>query len=159
SKEFQALIERGRGQGFLTYDDVNAAIPQDMVSTNHIDSLMERLEQEGIEVVDSPVSYAGKKAREAAPAAGPRLVAEEESLTTPVDESYTNRSSDPVRMYLRKMGSVSLLTREGEVEIARRIERGENEILEVILNSRAGISEIIEIGEKLKKGIIRIKSV
>src|SRR5262249_60793363 len=66
-----------------------------------------------------------------------------------LDEGEMSKSSDPVRMYLRKMGSVSLLTREGEVEIAKRIETGESTVFEVIINSRVGIAEILSIGENL----------
>ena len=77
----------------------------------------------------------------------------------PADDSYSQKSNDPVRMYLRKKGSVSLLTREGEVEIAKRIEEGEDQIFDVILNSRVGVSEILEIGESLRKGKLRVKDV
>src|SRR5690606_27552896 len=69
------------------------------------------------------------------------------------------RSGDPVRMYLRKMGSVALLTREGEVEIAKRIEESEREVLRAVLGAPMAISAIVEIGEKLKKGKIRIRDV
>ncbi|HNN93752.1 MAG TPA: RNA polymerase sigma factor RpoD, partial [Pseudomonadota bacterium] len=70
-----------------------------------------------------------------------------------------SKTNDPVRMYLRKMGSVSLLTREGEVEIAKRIEEGERRVLQVVLNSAIAVEEILELGEKLKKGKIRVKDV
>ena len=76
-----------------------------------------------------------------------------------LEDSDATKSSDPVRMYLRKMGSVSLLTREGEVEIARRIEQGESTVFEVIINSRVGIAELLAIGENLKKGKIRVKDI
>src|SRR5690606_31310873 len=87
---------------------------------------------------------------------------EERTSTIPpalVDDSYSSKSNDPVRMYLRKMGSVSLLTREGEVEIAKRIEEGENRVFQCILRSRVGVSEILAIGDGLKKGKLRIKDV
>src|SRR6185436_12760613 len=75
------------------------------------------------------------------------------------DEGYYGRSNDPVRMYLRKMGSVALLTREGEVEIAKRIEEGENEVLASILNSPIAVREIIDIGERLRNHKIRVKDI
>src|SRR5258707_1079266 len=73
------------------------------------------------------------------------------------EEDAYSKSNDPVRMYLRKMGSVSLLTREGEVEIAKRIEDGEKEVLEAVLHSSIAIKEIIQIGERLKKGKMRVR--
>jgi len=80
-----------------------------------------------------------------------------ERTTAASEDSYSGKSNDPVRMYLRKMGSVSLLTREGEVEIAKRIEDGEVKVFEVILKSKVGLEELLELGEKLKKGKIRVK--
>src|SRR5207237_1155642 len=75
------------------------------------------------------------------------------------EEDNYSKSNDPVRMYLRKMGSVSLLTREGEVEIAKRIEDGEKEVLDAVLHSSIAIKEIIQIGERLKKGKMRVRGV
>src|SRR5207237_773044 len=75
------------------------------------------------------------------------------------EEDAYSKSNDPVRMYLRKMGSVSLLTREGEVEIAKRIEDGEKEVLEAVLHSSIAIKEIIQIGERLRKGKMRVREV
>ncbi|HEU0033577.1 MAG TPA: RNA polymerase sigma factor RpoD [Kofleriaceae bacterium] len=82
----------------------------------------------------------------------------EEGETTEEDAAYS-RTSDPVRMYLRKMGSVSLLTREGEVEIAKRIEEGEKEILASVLSSSLAIREILDLGERLRKGKIRVREI
>src|SRR3970282_162617 len=76
------------------------------------------------------------------------------------DEEYAySRTSDPGRMYLRKMGSVSLLTREGEVEIAKRIEDGERKMLQAVLNSTVAVEELIAIGERLRQGKVRVKDV
>src|SRR2546430_3275434 len=75
------------------------------------------------------------------------------------EEDNYSKSNDPVRMYLRKMGSVSLLTREGEVEIAKRIEDGEKEVLDAVLHSSIAIKEIIQIGERLRKGKMRVREV
>ena len=82
----------------------------------------------------------------------------EEDEDDDFDGGYS-KTNDPVRMYLRKMGSVSLLTREGEVEIAKRIEEGERRVLQVVLNSAIAVEEILELGEKLKKAKIRVKDV
>ena len=158
-KEVKTLIERGRLQGYLTYDEVNDAVPVEMVTSDQIDNLMSWLAEEEIQVVDSAASVKRRADGQVKPA---RAKKEERPSSLPpsvVDDSYSNKSNDPVRMYLRKMGAVSLLTREGEVEIAKRIEDGENRIFQCILRSRAGVSEILAIGEGLKKGKIRIKDI
>ena len=158
-KDVHVLLERGRVKGYLTYEEVNEALPPDVVTSEQIDDLMLRLNREDIDLVDS-VSQARK--REAAKAKAKKKKgrkSKRDSLLPPSADAYTTKSNDPVRMYLRKMGSVSLLTREGEVEIAKRIEDGENKIFQVILNSRVGVSEIIDIGENVKKGKLRLKDV
>jgi RNA polymerase primary sigma factor len=157
-KEVQVLLERGRTQGHLTYDELNEALPPDMVTSDQIDDLMVWLKSEDIDVVDGAPE--GQSRTSEVPVAATRSSARRAStIPPPADDSYTQKSNDPVRMYLRKMGSVSLLTREGEVEIAKRIEDGESKIFQVILNSRVGVSEILEIGETLRKGKLRIKDV
>ncbi|MBT8469547.1 MAG: RNA polymerase sigma factor RpoD [Deltaproteobacteria bacterium] len=157
-KEVQVLLERGRMQGHLTYDELNEALPPDMVTSDQIDDLMVWLKSEDIDVVDGAPE--GQSRTSEVPVAATRSAARRTStIPPPADDSYTQKSNDPVRMYLRKMGSVSLLTREGEVEIAKRIEDGESKIFHVILNSRVGVSEILEIGETLRKGRLRIKDV
>jgi RNA polymerase primary sigma factor len=157
-KEVQLLLERGRMQGHLTYDELNEALPPDMVTSDQIDDLMLWLKSEDIDVVDGAPE--GQSRTSEAPVAATRSsVRRSATIPPPADDSYAQKSNDPVRMYLRKMGSVSLLTREGEVEIAKRIEEGEDLIFNVILNSVIGVSEILEIGESLRKGKLRVKDV
>ena len=157
-KEVQLLLERGRMQGQLTYDELNEALPADMVTSDQIDDLMVWLRSEDIEVVDGAPE--GQSRTSEVPVAAPRNNSRRPStIPPPSDDGYAQKSNDPVRMYLRKMGSVSLLTREGEVEIAKRIEDGEDKIFEVILNSRVGVAEILEIGENLRRGKLRVKDV
>jgi RNA polymerase primary sigma factor len=165
-REIQKLIDLGRDKGFLTYDEVNDALPPEMVSSDQIDDLMELLEGENIEIVvaanqarDSrpPTNRPSSKASE--PPQQPRTSEFPSMPPAVLEDSDATKSSDPVRMYLRKMGSVSLLTREGEVEIAKRIEDGEGTVFQVIINSRVGITEILDIGENLRKGKIRVKDV
>jgi RNA polymerase primary sigma factor len=163
-REIQKLIDLGREKGFLTYDEVNDALPPEMVTSDQIDDLMELLEGQNIEVVVAAHQVRGDKtpANKAQRAATEPPARNSEFPSVPptaLDESDANKSSDPVRMYLRKMGSVSLLTREGEVEIAKRIEDGEATVFQVIINSRVGITEILDIGENLRKGKIRAKDV
>ena len=151
-KEVQQLLERGRLQGYLTYDEVNDALPPEMVNSDQIDDLMLWLKREDINVVDS--------ASEGRQAQGKALAVKKPvSVPPPAEDAYSSKSNDPVRMYLRKMGAVSLLTREGEVEIAKRIEDGDATIFDVVANSRVGVAEFVEIGERLKKAKLRIKDV
>jgi RNA polymerase primary sigma factor len=165
-KEVQQLIEMGKSKGFLTYDEVNDALPADMAQPDQMDDVLGVLGDEDIEIVDAAtqVKIAPKRiidehseqksqrsSEQAPPHAAPK--AEEEG------DGYYSKSNDPVRMYLRKMGSVSLLTREGEVEIAKRIEQGEHMVLAAILNSPVAVREIIDLGDKLRKHKIRVKDI
>ncbi|HET6612183.1 MAG TPA: sigma-70 family RNA polymerase sigma factor, partial [Kofleriaceae bacterium] len=155
----ERLIELGKSKGFLTYDEVNAHMPDNIVSPEQIDNWLSVLGQEGIDIVDSadkvtPVATQSKSknGKSVADIAGDKEEEEEEDYASA-------RTSDPVRMYLRKMGSVSLLTREGEVEIAKRIEEGERRVLQVVLNSQSAVSELLDLGERLKNGKLRVKDV
>jgi RNA polymerase primary sigma factor len=154
-RQFQELIDLGKKKGFLTYEDVNESMPADTATSERIDELMMVLGEERIEIVDSATSEGGV-VEEPEPDDIPiRRDEEEEDIET----NYFSKTNDPVRMYLRKMGSVSLLTREGEVEIAKRIEDGERKVLSVILDSRIAVNEILALGDRLKRGKLRIKDV
>src|SRR5499427_1536772 len=159
------LITMGKAKGFLTYDEVNEHMPENIISSDQMDDWLSAFSGEGIEIVDSSskLKVAEKGDAEAQnddedeeteAAASKKEEAEEEE-----DSDGYSKTNDPVRMYLRKMGSVSLLTREGEVEIAKRIEDGEGTVFQVIINSRVGIIELLDIGENLRKGKIRAKDV
>src|SRR5204863_4126384 len=162
------LITMGKAKGFLTYDEVNEHMPENIISSDQMDDWLSAFSGEGIEIVDSSsklkVAQKGDgadaeaqdddEAEESETAASKKEEAEEEEDT----DGYS-KTNDPVRMYLRKMGSVSLLTREGEVEIAKRIEDGERRVLQVVLNSSVAIEEILQLGDKLRKQKIRVKEV
>jgi len=154
--EVKALMVRGREKGFLTYDEVNDALPSD-TSSDQIDDVMSMFGEHDIEVVDG----AEKKMKlPDEPPQKPEAKAEQaEDEKEEEDDAGYGKSNDPVRMYLRKMGSVSLLTREGEVEIAKRIEEGEREVLGAVLSSSIAIREILELGDRLKKGKIRVREI
>jgi RNA polymerase primary sigma factor len=162
-KEVQQLIEMGKSKGFLTYDEVNDALPADMVA-DQMDDVLGVLGDEDIEIVDAttqvkiaPKRLADEQAEQKVSRereTSPQASKNEEEL-----DGYYSKSNDPVRMYLRKMGSVSLLTREGEVEIAKRIETGEHMVLAAILNSPVAVREIIDLGDKLRKHKIRVKDI
>ncbi|MDP3275960.1 MAG: RNA polymerase sigma factor RpoD [Deltaproteobacteria bacterium] len=158
-KEVQQLIELGKSKGQLTYDEITEALPADAASSaDQIDDLMAILSDEDIEVVgNETVKVAPKRAAENDQEK--RVVPAPEEEAEDLNDSYASKSNDPVRMYLRKMGSVSLLTREGEVEIAKRIEDGENMVLDSILKSPIAVQEILRLGDKVTQGKARLKDV
>jgi len=146
------LIDIGKEKGFLTYEEVNDILPSDFISPDQLDDLMIMFGEMDIEIVDGvqKVKIPKRKLQKISD----ELEDEEELEPAPFE-----RLSDPVRMYLREMGSVSLLNREEEVEIAKRIEEGEKEIADVVLNAPIIIREILSIGEKLKSDKISIREV
>ncbi|MBX3127462.1 MAG: RNA polymerase sigma factor RpoD [Polyangiaceae bacterium] len=169
--DVEQLITLGKSKGFLTYDDVHDALPSDDVGPDQMDDVLSALDDAEIEVVDDSTNLKIATGRlnddELGPGTSKKSKGDDDAADaapTPVaakpaadDDIY--KSNDPVRMYLRKMGSVALLTREGEVEIAKRIEEGENEVLGAILNSPVAVREIIDIGEKLRAHKIRVKDI
>jgi RNA polymerase primary sigma factor len=148
------LIDMGKEKGFLTYEEVNDVLPSEVVSPDQIDDLMIMFGEMDIEIVEGTqkVKLFKPKIRKTSP---DNEEASEQELTQVPFEKF----NDPVRMYLREMGSVSLLNREEEVEIAKRIEAGEQEIAHVILNSPIIITEVISIGEKLKADKMSVREV
>src|SRR5262249_22364331 len=158
-KEVKDLLEVGRQKGFLTYDEVNDALPADIVSSDQIDDVMSMFGDNEIEIVDAQKAAKASDAKQAgATVEEPHKDLEEEEQKDEDDEPG-GKSNDPVRLYLRKMGSVSLLTREGEVEIAKRIEEGEKEVLRAVLACKVAVAEILEISNKLRSGKLRIREV
>ncbi|KFA89977.1 RNA polymerase sigma factor RpoD [Archangium violaceum] len=156
-KEVKDLLAAGREKGFLTYDEVNDALPADIVSSDQIDDVMSMFGDNDIEIVDAQKAAQSTEIK-------PTVAVEEERAEADEDEKDEDdepggKSNDPVRLYLRKMGSVSLLTREGEVEIAKRIEDGEKEVLRALLACRVAMMEILDIGNRLKNGKLRVRDV
>ena len=156
------LITIGKANGFLTYDEVNEHMPESIVSSDQMDDWLSAFSDEGIEIIDS-----ASKIKVPAKVTGEAAHDEEEDEELDFkkegkeeeDADAHSTTSDPVRMYLRKMGSVALLTREGEVEICKRIEDGERCVLRVVLNSSVAIEEILNLGDKLRARTIRVKAV
>jgi RNA polymerase primary sigma factor len=156
------LITIGKAKGFLTYDEVNEHMSESMASSDQMDDWLSAFSTEGIEIVDS-----SSKIKVAVKVTGEAAHDEEEDEELDVkrepkeeeDADAHSATSDPVRMYLRKMGSIALLTREGEVEVCKRIEDGERRVLQVVLNSTVAIEEILKLGDELRAHKIRVKAV
>ncbi len=156
------LINMGKEHGYLLYDEVNNMLPAKVQSWEQIDDLLSTLERYGIYIYEDVAS--AKAARAAAEAAEPgEAKPREEGAVEEVKPDLTpgtlEKTKDPVRMYLREMGSVPLLTREGEVAIAKRIERGQMLVLKTISRSPIVIKELLAIGEELRKDTRSIKEI
>jgi RNA polymerase primary sigma factor len=154
-KEVKQLIHLGKEKGYLTFEEVNDVLPAEMTSEEDIDDVMLMLDEMDIEVVDDAEDYKPKAKSGAAAGEEPAIDFEDDEE----EDDSAVRSNDPIRMYLRKMGQVSLLTRDGEVEIAKRIEEGESEVLSVVLRSDFGIKEILNLEDRLKRKTIRVGDV
>ncbi len=154
--EIKELVKLGKERGYLTYSEINEALPEQVVSAHQIDNVLAIFDELDIAIVENPKDYKAqpKKASKAKSAKDD----DDDSDSSDSGDTY-GKSSDPVRMYLRKMGSVALLTREGEVEIAKRIESHEDDVLLTLITSPFGIDEILGLGEKLKKGKSRLSDV
>jgi len=152
-EEVRQLINLGRERGYLLYDEVNDVLPEEVHSPEDLDDMFLLFDSLGIEMVDSEEKYKAKLEEKAAAAE------KEEVEETKIDLSpgTLEKTNDPVRMYLREMGTVPLLTREGEVEIARRIERGEKNVVKALSRSQYVIRKLMEYGHKIRDKQIRVE--
>lgn len=160
TKEIKKLLDMGVQRGFLTYVEVNELLPPEIITPAAIDEIMTLLSENEIEVIDAAKRPRETEEEEEAEDGllGPAPGAEEQEEGTVAAAEYA-RGADPVKLYLKKMGSVSLLTREGEVEIAKRIEEGEIDILRALLASKLGTLAIVDLGERLQTGRTKVKDV
>ncbi len=147
----EALVKLGKKQGHLTYEQVNNKIPPEVFGPEQIDGILEALGRQNIRLVSD-----AKDIKDKEPAKTPTPADAKDKKDESAEALRTN---DPVRMYLRKMGSVALLTREGEIEIAKRIETAENKVLDTILNTHIFLVEILDVEERLREARINIKEV
>ncbi|MGD9162662.1 MAG: RNA polymerase sigma factor RpoD [Desulfobacteraceae bacterium] len=150
------LIDIGKDKGYITYEELNDDLPDEIISSEHIDDVMMMFEELDIMVIDEAAKNEIEKSRKLKKKKEKEL--DKEDFRTDIVDSST-RVSDPVKMYLKEMGCISLLTREGEVDIAKRIEEGEKNTLELLLNCCVGIEYIIDLGEKLKTGEVKLKNI
>ncbi|HSF32413.1 MAG TPA: RNA polymerase sigma factor RpoD [Candidatus Tectomicrobia bacterium] len=150
--DMKVLISMGKEKGYLTYDEVNDILPPDVVSPEHIDDLMVLFGEMDIELVDTDH---GESNVEIVKVDDKELLEEEKSLS--LRETGGGHTDDPVRMYLREMGSIPLLTREGEVEIAKRIEEAQNQIIMAVIKNPLATKEVLHLRDKLKNGKLSLE--
>jgi RNA polymerase primary sigma factor len=157
-EDLQKLIEAGKEKGFLTYNEVNELLPGEMSSPDDLDDLLTTIGTQGIDVLESNPKYVPEKSGGSGFDDG-EGAASEDDVELDLTPGQLEKTNDPVRMYLREMGTVPLLTREGEVEIAKRIERGQMRVMKAISRSPIVIREVVALGEDLKRGVRSIKEV
>jgi len=152
SDEFKKLLTLGEEKGFLTYDDVNDLLPSDVISSDQIDDIIMLFGEKNIDIIDTDKGeklVVKKSTDERSESKGEDLL----GLLPAV-----GKTGDPVKMYLREMGLVSLLSREGEVEIAKKIEEGARESMEAVFSVNSSIKDVVEMGAQLKNGTLRVKT-
>ncbi|MBI4637761.1 MAG: sigma-70 family RNA polymerase sigma factor, partial [Candidatus Rokubacteria bacterium] len=156
-EELDRLISMGKQKGYLTYDEVNDALPSDIVSLEQLDDIMMMFGAMDIEVVDS--AKAGRLPSEVARRAPEE--SDDDGPAEPIDltPGPVGRTEDPVRLYLREMGRVALLTREGEIALAKRIEEGKEQVTRAILSTNLALERFRELRDQLRRGEISIKDV
>jgi RNA polymerase primary sigma factor len=144
--EVRQLITMGKEKGYLLYEEVNDMLPSEITSSDELDDIFSMFGSMGIEVVVEEQKFREKGEGE-------------EGAELDLTPGTLDKTNDPVRMYLREMGTVPLLTREGEVEIAKRIERGKKAVLRVVARTPHAATEIVRLGERLRAGEISIRDV
>lgn len=171
---FEKLLAVARKKGELSYEEVNKALPASMGTPEIIEEALAMLEDNEIDVSrDEPDAKEDKEdgddveleASDDEPAEtedGDEAVEKKKKKSAFADDVSAEdlmKANDPVRLYLRKMGSIPLLNKDGEVEIAKKIEEGEAEVMDVVLNSQIGIQEVLSVGERIRAGKIRVRDV
>jgi len=158
-EELRELISKGKERGYLTYDELNEALPDEALSPDKLDDMITIFDEMDIEIVDSEDDFVAMRSKTGST---PVMGSIEEEIVEEEDELVyddLSRIADPVRMYLKEMGQVALLSREEEVEIAKRIEAAEREVFNAIMESSIGVKEILSIREKLENGKLDVSQV
>lgn len=154
-RTFDRLVRQGKSRGYIGYDQIDAALPAEEFDAEQVEDLTRMLEAMEIEIIRDDAELKRRRAEHEG-----NVVSDADVFAHTEDEDDAwARTGDPVRMYLRRMGAVPLLTREGEVEIAMRIERGEDTITGAIMSSPVGVRAVIEICDELKKGRAKYKDI
>ncbi len=152
--DIDKLIDTGKEKGYLTYGEVNDLLPGDITTPDDLDDLLTTINTQGIDVLSGESKFSGDREKYE-----PEAGEESDDVELDLSPGTLEKTNDPVRMYLREMGTVPLLTREGEVEIAKRIERGQLRVMKAISRSPIVIREIVGLGEDLRRGVRNIKEV
>ncbi len=155
--KLRALIKLGKERGFLTYAEINDHLPEDIVETEAIDTIISTFKEMGITVADQAPDAETLLLNDNTPAAASDDEVEEAEVALTQVDSEFGRTTDPVRMYMREMGSIELLNRESEIEIAKRIEEGLNHMIQAVSACPTTIAEILELAAHVAKDGMRIE--
>jgi RNA polymerase primary sigma factor len=159
--EVKKLITKGKAKGFLTYEELNSTLPAEMVSSEQLNNLMTIFGEMDIEIVDAAegerYQKSGGDSEEASEESEESEELEENEKEIDLTPGVLSRTDDPVRLYLKEMGSVALLSREGEIEIAKRIEEGKKDIASVVFGMPMSIQFVLSLRDKLKAGKMTIR--
>ena len=147
------LVDKGKDQGFLTYEDINSMLPEDISDPDQVEETIQMLMDIGIEVLESTTNASDDNSE-----AAPETIADTRTTLTTV-ESEVGRTTDPVRLYMREMGTVDLLTREGEIAIAKRIEEGARELLHACCFYPGIVDRILDEYQEVVAGDRRLSEV
>src|SRR3954454_4373869 len=142
------LVDSGKEKGFVLYDEVNEILPDEMAAGREIDDLLADFATAGVEILEEPKLEFEKKLDDGEELGDLELV-----------QDFIDKTNDPVRMYLREMGTVPLLTREGEIELAKRIERGQRSVSKALSRSALVVKEVIQMGDEIKTGTLMARDV
>ena len=153
------LIVLGKERGYLTYAEINDHLPDDMLDAEQIENIISMINDMGIQVYDEAPDVETLLMSDATPPVTDEDAVEEAEAALSTVDSEFGRTTDPVRMYMREMGSVELLTREGEIEIAKRIEDGLKHMIQAISACPTTIAEILSLAERIEKDEIRVDEV
>ncbi|MGZ5159299.1 MAG: RNA polymerase sigma factor RpoD [Burkholderiales bacterium] len=153
------LIVLGKERTYLTYAEINDHLPDDMMDAEQIENIIGMINDMGIQVYDEAPDAETLLMSDVTPAVADEVAVEEAEAALSTVDSEFGRTTDPVRMYMREMGSVELLTREGEIEIAKRIEDGLKHMIQAISACPTTIAEILHLAEKIEKDEMRVDEV
>ncbi|MGJ5818406.1 RNA polymerase sigma factor RpoD [Paludibaculum fermentans] len=145
---FQKLISMGKEKGYVLYDDVSEVLPEDLNTGPELEDLLAGLDEAGVDLLEEPKLDLDKKGEDA-----------DEFAEADLIQESSEKTNDPVRMYLREMGTVSLLTREGEIDLARRIEHGQKMIVRALSRSPLVVREVLEIAREVEEGKLSLRDV
>jgi len=151
------LITIGKDKGYITYQELNDDLSDDIISSEEIDDLLQMFEELNIKVISEPAG--GKIEKTKKPKQVEDDSKEEKDSLTELEDDFAAKTYDPVKMYLREMGLISLLSREGEVEIAKRIEAGENQVINALIRCRIGLEYMVELGRNLEAGRLKVRDI
>ena len=157
NKDIKKLLQKAKERGYVTYDEINEAMPEDQISSEQIEDTMATLSEMGVNIVENEDEVEVEE--DSSISKLPTTTGSKEVLNSSSGQDTLDRTDDPVRMYLREMGSIELLSRQGEIEIAKRIESGKKEMISGICESPLTMQAMVEWRDDLKSGDVLLREI